>query len=270
MDPSLAQPSSSGKPSSQRPNQPEPILPIIVLVAPQLGENIGMCARAMLNCGLDRLRLVAPRDGWPNPAARATAADADHVLDGAQVFARLDDALADCHRVLATSARPRSLAIPRWESADAAIHVRKACQQGEKVAVLFGAEASGLDNDAAARAEALIHFPTNPDFASLNLAQSVLLFGWEWRSAAAATKDIANPSPASSPAPRAELDQLIERWEQALAERDFFLTPELKPLAQRTLRGFFTRSAPEETEIRFLHGVLTALLRDKAPPGSQK
>lgn len=225
-----------------------------------------MCARAMLNCGLDRLRLVTPRDGWPNPAARATAADADHVLDGAEVFARLDDALADCHRVFATSARPRSLAIPRWDSAAAAVHVRNACQQGEQVAVLFGAEASGLDNDAAARAEALIHFPTNPDFASLNLAQCVLLFGWEWRGAAAVAGTIASPSPA----PRAELDQLIERWEQALAERDFFLTPELKPLAQRTLRGFFTRSAPEETEIRFLHGVLTALLRKKSPHDSKE
>jgi len=241
-----------------------PTMPIVVLVAPQLGENIGMCARAMLNCGLDRLRLVAPRDGWPNPAARATAADADRVLDRAEVFANIDEALADCQRVLATSARPRSLAIPRWEADVAAVHVRMACQQGEQVAILFGAEASGLDNDAAARAEALIHFPTNPDFASLNLAQSVLLFGWEWRRTAHVAGNSANPTPA----PRAELDRLIERWEQALDERGFFLTPDLKPLAQRTLRGFFTRSAPEETEIRFLHGVLTALLRNRAPSDS--
>ena len=155
--------------------------PIVILVEPQLGENIGMCARAMLNSGLERLRLVRPRYGWPNPAAVATAADADRVIAGVEVFATLSDAIADCHHVVVTSARERAIPVPLLNSGPAVQKMSEWVERGAQVAVVFGPEASGLDNDAISRAELLLQFETNPDFSSLNLAQSVLLFAWEWR-----------------------------------------------------------------------------------------
>jgi len=235
--------------------------PFIVLVEPQLGENIGMCARAMLNCGLDRLRLVRPRDGWPNPAATATAADADEVLAGAEVFDSLDAALSDCHRVFAATARRRSLALPILDAPEVAARAVGAVASGERVAVLFGAEASGLENESVARAEAVLHFGTNPDFPSLNLAQSVLLFGWEWLKAG----DVAAPAPSSDPpASRDELAAFFDRLEGALEQRGFFLTPELRPTVSNTLRSLFSRSAPTGREVAMLHGALTALLRPPA------
>ncbi len=235
------------------------VQPVIILVRPQLGENIGMCARAMLNCGLERLRLVAPRDPWPNPAARAAAADADRVIDAVEVFEDLDAAIADCRHVIAASARTRSLPAPVAGPAEIAGKVAAWDRAREPVAVLFGAEASGLDNDAVARAEWLLRFPTNPGFPSLNLAQSVLLFGWEWMRAE-------SPESASEPAeepaaPRAELTHFLHRLESALEQRGFFLTPELRPATTNTLRGLFAKAAPSERELALLQGMLTALLR---------
>jgi tRNA/rRNA methyltransferase len=154
--------------------------PVIILVETQMGENIGMCARAMLNCGLDQLRLVRPRDGWPNEKARATAAGANIVLDNAKVYEHIDEAIGDCQRVLAATARQRNLRIPGLNLREAVREIVDATPP-PKTAILFGPEASGLDNDTLARADRLIHFPTNPDFPSLNLAQAVLLLGWEWR-----------------------------------------------------------------------------------------
>lgn len=233
-------------------------LPIIVLVEPQLGENIGMCARAMLNCGLDRLRLVRPRDGWPNPAAVATAADADEVLAKAEVFATLDDALADCRHVVAATARKRSLAAPVLEAEEAADQIAGWCESGAETAVLFGAEASGLDNTSIARADLILTFATNPAFPSLNLAQSVLLFGWEWRRAAGAgTTGTEDEEPVS----RGDLAPFLARLEGALEARGFFLTPELRPTTEAILRSVFSRAAPTERELALLQGVLTALLR---------
>jgi len=235
-----------------------PTRPIIVLVEPQLGENIGMCARAMLNCGLDRLRLVRPRDGWPNPAAVATAADADEVLAKAEVFASLDDALADCRHVVAATARRRSLAAPVLEAEEAARQTAGWCGCGAETAVLFGAEASGLDNGSIARAERLLTFSTNPAFPSLNLAQSVLLFGWEWRRASAA----ATPGGEEDESVfRGDLTPFLARLESALEARGFFLTPDLRPTTEATLRSLFSRAAPTERELALLHGVLTSLLR---------
>jgi tRNA/rRNA methyltransferase len=234
-------------------------VPVIILVEPQLGENIGMCARAMLNCGLDRLRLVRPRDGWPNPAAKATAADADAVLERAEVFDTLDEALADCHHVVATTARARSLAVPVETAEMAAGQVVRWNAGGAGVAVLFGAEASGLDNASVARAERLVRFDTNPAFPSLNLAQSVLLFGWEWRRAVLASE----PEPDRLlPAPRGELVPFLERLVSALETRGFFLTPELRPTTEAVLQSVFHRANPTERELALLHGMLTALLRE--------
>ena len=237
-----------------------PARPIIVLVEPQLGENIGMCARAMLNCGLDRLRLVRPRDGWPNPAAVATAADADEVLARAEVFASLDEALADCRHVVAATARKRSLAAPVLEAEEAAHQIAGWCGGGAETAVLFGAEASGLDNTSIARADRILTFSTNPDFPSLNLAQSVLLFGWEWRRAAGAGAG-ATGAEEEEPVSRGDLTPFLTRLEGALEARGFFLTPELRPTTEATLRSLFSRATPTERELALLQGVLTALLR---------
>ena len=237
--------------------------PVIILVEPQLGENIGMCARAMLNCGLQRLRLVNPRQGWPNEAATATAADADIVLKEVEVFETLDEALNDCHRVFATTARDRSLNVPLLNVGDAVVEAGESIAGDETVAILFGPEASGLDNEAIARADTLLRFPTNPDFSSLNLAQAVLLFGWEWRR----LDNLPTPSLDGNPSTREEVDVFLSRLEDALDRKGFFLTPEMKPHSLRTLRSVFTKTQMGQSELQLLHGVLTALVRE-GDPGS--
>lgn len=241
--------------------------PIIILFKTQLGENIGMCARAMLNCSLDQLRLVAPRDGWPNPSATATAADADRVLQQTQCFETLDEAIADCHRLYATTARPRSQAIPCLPVEDAVREIHNTASStdsspAQQSAILFGPEASGLDNNALSRADTLIHFPTNPEFSSLNLAQAVLLFGWEWQQKQKADL-LARQNTTTSPTPttKKELANFLDRLEKELDQSGFFLTPELRPETLRKLRTIFTRSQPNEQELNMLHGIITALRR---------
>jgi len=223
-----------------------------------------MCARAMLNCGLDRLRLVRPRDGWPNPAALATAADADAVLEGAEVFATLDEAIADCHHVVATTSRSRALAVPVESAESSARQVVDWGRGGARVAVLFGAEASGLDTPSVARAERILRFDTNAEFPSLNLAQSVLLFGWEWRRASVAERVVGDEV---LPVLKGDLSRFLERLVSSLERRDFFLTPELRPTTEAVLRNFFHRSAPREREMALLHGILTALTREPRRQG---
>lgn len=235
--------------------------PVIILVEPQLGENIGMCARAMLNCGLQRLRLVNPRQGWPNKAATATAADADIVLKEIEVFVTLDEALNDCQRVFATTARDRSLNVPQLNVTDAVVEVKEGIAGDETVAILFGPEASGLDNDAVARADNLLRFPTNPDFSSLNLAQAVLLFGWEWRR----LEDPPTISLKGDLSTREEVDVFLSRLEDALDRKGFFPTPEMKPHILRTLRSLFTKTRMVKPELQLLHGVLSALAREGEP-----
>ncbi len=238
--------------------------PVILLVEPQLGENIGMCARAMLNCGLEHLRLVRPRDGWPNPAAVATAADADRVLEMAEVHDTVEAAIADCHHVVVTSARDRSLPVPVVASEIASERVAAWTGAGRRVAVVFGPEASGLDNAVMARADLLMRFETNPDFSSLNLAQCVLLFGWEWKRARAAADGETRPL-SELPATRGDLDRFLTRLEQALEARAFFLTPDLKPTTVKALRSLFSRTLASEKEVNLLQGMLTALEREKPP-----
>lgn len=233
--------------------------PVIILVETQLGENIGMCARAMLNCGLDQLRLVRPRDGWPNESARATAADADSVLENAILYDQIDDAIGDCQRVFAATARHRSLRIPGLDIREAVSEIVDASPP-PKAAILFGPEASGLDNETLSRADRLVHFPTNPDFPSLNLAQAVLLFGWEWRQSSAV--ESATITSSNLPATREETNAFLTRLEQALDESEFFLTRERRPNTIRSLRAFFTRSNFSDEELRMLHGVLTALIKN--------
>ena len=238
--------------------------PAVILVAPQLGQNIGAVARAMLNFGLVDLRLVAPRDGWPNAEARAMASRADVVLDGARSFATTAEALADLHLVVATTARRRDMAKPLWSPAQAAAELRAACAAGQATGMLFGAERAGLENDDLARAQAVVEVPANPAFASLNLAQAVLLLGYEWfRSGAPEPGPEAGLS-LSPPANAAELDNFLGRLEVALDAAGFFRPPEKRPIMRRTIRNVFARARLSEQEVRTLHGVLSALLRQ--PP----
>jgi len=244
--------------------------PSVVLVEPQLGENVGMVARAMLNCGLTRLHLVRPRDGWPNPAAEAAASGAIAVLEDAVVHATTPDAVAGCQRVYATSARPRGMVKPVLTPRAAAREMRDAEDGGAAVALLFGPERSGLTNDELVLADRVVAVPLNPAFASLNLAQAVLLIGYEWflvaHDGAADWEPNGDASGGGAPgvglpAERAELLNFLERLERALDAGDFFRPPEKRAGMVRNLRNIFLRGDLTDAELRTLHGVISALLK---------
>jgi tRNA/rRNA methyltransferase len=232
-----------------------------------LGENIGMVARAMLNCGLTKLSLVRPRDGWPNPAAEAAAAGATEVLDRADVYTDTPDALAGYQRVYATTARPRDMVKPVLTPQAAARDMRAAEDQGASVALLFGAERSGLTNDELVLADRVIAVPLNPAFASLNLAQAVLIIGYEWFQAAHAGPSESLTLGGGLPAERAELLNFLERLERALDGGDFFHPPEKRASMVRNLRNIFLRGDLTDTEVRTLHGVVSALMKAR-PDGT--
>ena len=233
--------------------------PVILLARPQLGENIGMAARAMLNCGLDELRLIAPRDGWPNPAARATAAGADAVIEGARVFDSAEEAVADLQLVLAATARRRDVEKPVLTPRAAAARLRA---DGARAGLLFGPEQSGLDNDELGLAAAVVEAPLNPAFPSLNLAQAVLLLAWEWR--------MAGPPPApprpSALATGAEFEGFWRHLDGALDAAGYYREAKLKVTVQRNLRALFARAGMTAQEVRTLRGViarLTGIRRDR-------
>ena len=241
----------------------EPPRPIIVLVRPQLGENIGKAARAMLNFGLTEMRLVTPRDGWPNPAAGPAAAGADSVLAEARVFATLAEAVGDCAHVYATTVRKRGLTKPVLtpEAAARAIHAAPA-----QSAIVFGPERSGLDTGDVALARAIITVPVNPEFGSLNLAQAVILCAYEWSRHSAGLTTQPPAEDLLPPAPQAELEGMIAQAEAMLAARDYFF-PEGRAEATRlTLRNMLTKPGWNHLEVRTLRGVLTALERDPTRP----
>ncbi|MDP6708978.1 MAG: RNA methyltransferase [Alphaproteobacteria bacterium] len=234
--------------------------PVIVLVRPQLGENIGAAARAMLNFGLSEMRLVSPRDGWPNEAARAMASRADRVLDDAQVFDSTDSAIVDLRLLLATTARPRDMEKPVLTPREAAAELRAAEARGEAAGVLFGAERSGLDNEDVSRAQAVVEVPANPGFASLNLAQAVLLIGYEWFQLGNAAVSGAGAEE-SPPATLEGFNYFFGRLEQALDEKGFLKPPEKRPSMLRNIRNMLTRARFTEQDLRTLHGILSALKR---------
>jgi len=228
--------------------------PVIVLVRPQLGENIGKAARAMLNFGLTRLRLVAPRDGWPNPSAGPAAAGADGVLEHAQVFDTLADAVADCAHVYATTVRKRGVSKPVITPEVAAREIATAPAQS---AIVFGPERSGLDTDDVALARTIITVPINPQFASLNLAQAVILCAYEWSKHA----DLVQPPLENllPPAPQVEFDGMFEQLTGMLEPLGYF-EPEIRAqVTRRTLRTMFTKAAWNHLEVRTMRGVLTTL-----------
>lgn len=229
--------------------------PAIVLVRPQLGENIGKAARAMLNFGLTDLRLVAPRDGWPNPSAGPAASGADVVLERAKVFPTVADAVADCPFVYATTVRKRGLVVPviSPEEAGREIHANAGAS-----AILFGAERSGLETEEAALAGKIVTVPVNPDFRSLNLAQAVILIAYEWSKHEA----LAVPTegePAEPRAPHEHLEGLVRQLYDALAKVDYFHPPDRTPATKNTIRTILTKAGWSSREIQALRGIVRAL-----------
>ena len=232
--------------------------PAIVLVEPQLGENIGACARAMLNCGLTDMRLVNPRDGWPNPAADAMAAGAIEVLQKARVYPTTAEACADLTYVLATTARPRGVTKEALVPRAAVAQLRARIDADQPAGVLFGPERAGLVNEDVTLADAVITVPLNPGFSSLNLAQAVLLVGYEWYQSGDATPDVQLMSD-SPPAPVETREFFFTRLEQELEEVGFFYPEHLGPTMKRNLRTMFARAGLTDQEIQSLHGVIKAL-----------
>ncbi|MEC9268171.1 RNA methyltransferase [Pacificispira sp.] len=236
--------------------------PVIILVDPQLGENIGMCARAMLNCGLTKMRIVRPRDGWPNQKARDASSGALDVIDGATLHETVEDAVADLTRVYATTGRKREMVETVMTPRAAASDIRKVSSVGgERCGVLFGGERSGLNNDDVAKADVILRVPLNPDFKSLNLAQAVLLVGYEWFIAADETPDFDLDIGGSRPATRQEIDIYIDRLGRGLDEGGFFRAPEMRPTVMRNIRLLFQRANLTDQDIRTLHGIVESLRR---------
>jgi tRNA/rRNA methyltransferase len=233
--------------------------PIVVLVEPQLGENIGACARAMANFGISTLRLVRPRDGWPNPRAHAAASGADRVLDGAELFDTLEAAIADCTLVLATTARAHDQAKPVVDAAGAAALAHSRVAAGEKVALLFGRERWGLENDEVGLADQIVTLPVNPAFASLNLAQAVLILAYEWFKLATGGALPFTTRQKSAPAAKEQLLKFFETLEGELEKVEFFRPAEKRATMQINLRNIFHRMQPTRQDMLTLHGVITAI-----------
>ena len=237
--------------------------PAFVLVRPQMGENIGAAARAMLNFGLEHMRVVAPRDGWPNPRAVALASGAGRLLDEAMHAPTTDAALADCSYVFATTARDRDLTKPVYTPEAAMAEARARGARGERVAVLFGPERAGLENDDIARANAIVSVPTNPDFASLNLGQCVLLMGYEWRRAATGAGGHEMEMAGTDWASHAEIDALAAHYEERLDQAGFFF-PEAKAASmKRNLRNLWSRMPLTRADAQVFHGMLRQMVRWK-------
>ncbi len=234
----------------------------VILVEPQLGENIGMCARAMWNCGVDDLRLVKPRDGWPSESARAAASGADVVIDNVRVYDSTEAAIADLHYVIATTARSRDLTKPVFTPEAAIAEIKNRRHDGQRSGVLFGKEAWGLNNDDVTLADAVLTVPLNPAFTSLNLAQAVLLLSYEWIKSDDTTKPHELRIPTDTrPANKQELTMLYDHFEDALEKAGFFMVAERRPTTVRKLRNALSRADLTEQEVRMFRGIIAALTR---------
>ena len=232
--------------------------PVIVLVRPQLGQNIGKAARAMLNFGLTELRIVAPRDGWPNPEAGPAASGADVVLERAALFDTVAAATADCGHVYASTVRKREVTKPVMTPEAAARAIRGASGRS---AILFGPERSGLASDDVALARTIVTVPINPAFGSLNLAQAVILIAYEWSKGAALVQPPAVTI--APPAPQEELDGMIAQLDAMLTEVGYYYPPDRLPVTRRMLRTLLTKPGWDAQEVRTLRGVLSAIDRPR-------
>ncbi len=254
--------------------------PAVILIEPQLGENIGMAARAMANFSLTDLRLVAPRDGWPSKDAYSAASGATWVIEGARVFEDAASAVADLNYVCATTARTRDLVKQVLSPHSAGYEMNMRIARNERCGFMFGAEQSGLENDHIALCDALVMAPVNPEFASLNLAQAVLIMGYEWQKqqGGALGRKTEFDGPAreglqmhhTRPATRGEMVGFFEHLERELDASGFLRPPEKRPQMIRNLRNMFQRMGASEQEVRSLRGVVSSLTRahlhrDKMP-----
>lgn len=237
--------------------------PVIVMVRPQLGENIGMAARAMLNCGLSTLRLVQPRDGWPNPAAQRAASGADIVLDQAEIFHSVADAVADLQHVVATTARNRELSQRILTPRRAAEEMHGWIAGGDQVGVMFGPERTGLENDDMVHADTALSIPLNPQFSSLNVAQAILLVSYEWSAWGDSTPAARMSDHSARPADKAELQNLFDRLERALDQSGFLRHKDMRPAMVNNLRALLQRADMTEQEVRTFHGVIKFLSKNK-------
>ena len=229
--------------------------PVIVLVRPQLGQNIGKAARAMLNFGLTEMRLVAPRDGWPNPEAGPAASGADIVLEQAKLFDTTEEAIADCSLVFASTVRRRDLVMPVLGPEQMAEEIAGST---ERSAILFGAERSGLETDEVALANAIVTVPINPEFGSLNLAQAVILLAYEWSRRSELSQPTAKQG--EPPAPHGELEGLIEQLNGELDAKGYFHPPSRTQATKNTLRTIFTKTGWSSREVKAIRGVIRTLV----------
>lgn len=236
--------------------------PCFVLIRPQMGENIGAAARAMWNFGLDRMRITSPRDGWPNQKAIAMSSGAGRLLDEAMICDSTADAIADCSYVYATTARPRELTKPVFTPAHAMQDAAQRIANGEKIAVLFGPERAGMENDDIARANAIVSVPVNPEFFSLNLAQCVLLCAYEWRQA---TVDAvpATVSLQGEWASQQEIEKLAEHYEERMEAAGFFFPDHKAANMKMNLRNLWSRMPLTRADVQTLHGVMRQMVRWK-------
>src|SRR5688572_31868807 len=240
--------------------------PVVVLVEPQLGENIGAAARAMANFGLSKLRLVKPLQGWPNERAKVMAAGADRVLDAAVVYESFAEAIGDCTYVLATTARNHDQAKPVLGAGEAMQAAAPKVGGGETVAIVFGRERIGLENHEVARADAIVTLPVNPAFASLNLAQAVVIVAYEWFKLASGEQLPFSAPDKSPPAPKQQLDAFFSDLETELDRIEFYRPHEKRGTMSTNLRNIFNRMTPTEQDIRTLHGIIMALAQGRKGP----
>ncbi len=242
--------------------------PVVVLVRPQLADNIGAVARAMANGGLFHLRLVAPRDGWPQEKAWRMASGADRILDALSVHDTLADAIADLHHVLATCPRPRHIIKPVLTARGGGAELRAICRRGLRAGILFGPERAGLDNDDMAQADALIRYPLNPAFMSLNLSQAVMVMAYEWWIAEDDTAPRELMTNETAIATKGELENFLGHLTTRLDECGFLRNAAKRPSMVRNIRHFFQRGEVTEQELRTLHGIVTELVtarHERAP-----
>jgi tRNA/rRNA methyltransferase len=243
--------------------------PSIILVRPQLSENIGTTARAMMNCALTDLRLVAPRENWLSEKAIAAASGAEGILQNAQRFDSTEDAIADLQKVYATTGRNRFMVKPVVTPHQAALEIRNHHATGIKTAVMFGPERTGLENDDVALADIVITVPLNPEHFSLNLAQCVLLIGYEWFQAGDPAEPVAMTKGATPPALKADLVGFFEHLERELDECGFFRVEAKRPGMIRNIRNMFERSDLTQQEIRTLHGIVHELVTYRRKKGEE-
>jgi tRNA/rRNA methyltransferase len=229
--------------------------PVIVLVRPQLGQNIGKAARAMLNFGLTEMRLVAPRDGWPNPDAGPAASGADAVLEPARLFDSVAAAIADCNQIFASTVRRRDLVMPVLDPEQLADRI---AGESGRSAILFGPERSGLETEDVALANAIVTVPINPEFGSLNLAQAVILLAYEW----SRRSDLAQPpaKPLEEPAAHGEVDGMIAQLDAELEAKGYFHPPSRTQATRNTIRTIFTKTGWSSREVKAVRGIIRALV----------